>query len=325
MASTESDAKTEFTAVENGETKANLTVLRQQLVSAKRIFSERLLKSFHGDRSDDRTTRLYHVWPGNNVFFCGGRLVCGPDPRGLVLTTMAVVMSSWSFAAYVANDDVSRDSSVKIICCVILTFIVLVNLGVVSTIDPGIIPRSDRPLVESTTEEVEVEVEGIKVRLKYCRICNIYQTPRSHHCLVCDNCVEKFDRHCPLIGQCIGLRNYRLYVLFLFMALVFFAYICAFSLQKLGHKMAQNDVDLIVTFALASFSIGATLLLGVLTCYNLYLIAINQTSCENILQYYASSQNPYDKGILSNFMEALRWSTPPPKVDFRSEVIYDQV
>lgn len=58
------------------------------------------------------------------VFFFGGRLVCGPDPRGMVLTTMAIAMSSWSFAAYVANDDVSYGSGPKIICCVILTFIV---------------------------------------------------------------------------------------------------------------------------------------------------------------------------------------------------------
>lgn len=53
------------------------------------------------------------------VFFCGGRLVCGPDPRGLVLTTMAIAMSSWSFAAYVADE-----SGPKIICSFILTFIV---------------------------------------------------------------------------------------------------------------------------------------------------------------------------------------------------------
>lgn len=62
----ESDSQTEA-AVEDGQPKANRNVLLQQLVSAKRVFSDRLLKSFHGDRSDDRATRLYHVWPGNNV------------------------------------------------------------------------------------------------------------------------------------------------------------------------------------------------------------------------------------------------------------------
>ncbi|KAL1560825.1 putative protein S-acyltransferase 1 [Salvia divinorum] len=313
-------------AVENAETKPNLIVLRQKLASAKRILSRRLLKSFHGDR----TTRLYHVWPGNNVFFCGGRLVCGPDPRGLVLTTMAIAMSSWSFAAYVANDVVSFGYAPKIIGSLILTFIVVVNLGMVSTTDPGIISRNDQMLVESATER---GVEGDEERVKYCGICNIYGPPRSRHCDVCDNCVEKFDHHCPWIGQCIGLRNYRLYISFLFIGLAFFAYIFAFSFQTIRHRMSQNNVVLIdllrncpETLALASFTFAAALLLGLLTCYNLYLVALNQTAYENCHQYYASSQNPYDKGFLSNFMEVFYWSTPPSKVDFRGEVnIYDQV
>lgn len=58
------------------------------------------------------------------VFLFGGRVVCGPDPRGLVLTTMAILMSSWGFAAYAANDDVSYNYGPKIICSIILTFIV---------------------------------------------------------------------------------------------------------------------------------------------------------------------------------------------------------
>lgn len=66
---------------------------------------------------------LIHLY-SLQVFFCGGRLVCGPDPRGLVLTTMAIAMSSWSFAAYAANDVVSFAYSPKIIGSLILTFMV---------------------------------------------------------------------------------------------------------------------------------------------------------------------------------------------------------
>ncbi|CAK9140941.1 unnamed protein product [Ilex paraguariensis] len=125
---------------------------------------------------ESERTRAYHVWPGNNVFFFEGRLICGPDPRGLLLTA------------------------------------VLVNLILVSMIDPGIIPRNDQSSHEfgsnGRTKKRKVTVNGVEVKLKYCRICNIYRSPRSCHCAVCDNCVEKFDHHCPWIGQCIGLvRN----------------------------------------------------------------------------------------------------------------------
>ncbi|KAH6785647.1 hypothetical protein C2S51_038102 [Perilla frutescens var. frutescens] len=320
----ESDTATK-PAVENGEVtkekNPTLNVLRQKLISAKRVFSDRLMKSFHGDRGDDRATRLYHVWPGNNVFFFGGRVVCGPDPRGMVLTTMAILLSSWSFAAYVA-DDIPYNFGPKIICLLIFTFIVLVNLAMVSMIDPGILPRGHQSLID------RVAGEGIEVRMKYCRICNIYSPPRSHHCNVCDNCVDKFDHHCPWIGQCIGLRNYKLYIILLFMALVFFAYIFAFSFRKIQRRMFRNDDGLIgmlrncpETLALASFTFVAAWILGGLTSYNLYLVALNQTSYENFHQHYASSSNPYDRGLFSNFMEVLCQSRPLPKVDFRAEVI----
>lgn len=87
---------------------------------------------------------------------------------------------------------------------------VIVNLIAVSAIDPGIIPRNDQSDVEEIgtggrTRRKRVTVNGMEVKLKYCRTCKIYRPPRSCHCATCDNCVEKFDHHCPWIGQCIGL------------------------------------------------------------------------------------------------------------------------
>ncbi|KAK8522734.1 hypothetical protein V6N12_056434 [Hibiscus sabdariffa] len=208
---------------------------------------------------------------------------------------------------------------------------VLVNLILVTAIDPGIIPRSTEQ--QSSVEDIgssskKVSVNGVELKLKYCRICRIFRPPRSCHCAVCDNCVENFDHHCPWIGQCIALRNYRFYLTFLIIALVFFVYIFGFSCRRIGERMSESGFGLFgmlrsfpETLALTLFSFAAIWFLGCLAIFHSYLTAINQTAYENFRNQYEGSPNPYDKGIISNIKEVVFAPLPPSKVDFRTEVM----
>ncbi|KAG6479877.1 hypothetical protein ZIOFF_063353 [Zingiber officinale] len=92
--------------------------------------------------------------------------------------------------------------------------------------DPGIVPRKTHPpepqILEGTNEiggvqtpqlrlprVMDVTVNGKTVKVKYCDTCMLYRPPRCSHCSICNNCVERFDHHCPWVGQCIGLTTYE--------------------------------------------------------------------------------------------------------------------
>ncbi|RWR88427.1 putative protein S-acyltransferase 7 [Cinnamomum micranthum f. kanehirae] len=280
--------------------------------------------------------RVYQVWPGKNVFFFRGHLVCGPNPRGFLLTTISILLSNWIFCVYI-GDDLPKHSALIITFSVILAIIVLVNLFILCTRDPGIIPRSDHPPIEEDGPSNQfrrktVVLNGVEIRLKYCQVCKLFRPPRSCHCAVCDNCVEKFDHHCPWIGQCIGLLNYRFYLMFISSALVFFIYILTFSCRRIKEKMSGAGAGLLATLrtvpealALAWFGLFAICFLAVLVTYNAYLISVNQTAYENFRQRYNNSMNPYDKGVFSNIMEALLAKLPPSKVNFQAVVVPSQI
>ncbi|WOL13003.1 hypothetical protein Cni_G21772 [Canna indica] len=281
---------------------------------------------FFDSRSHVPRTRIYQVWPGKNVFFFRGRTICGPDPRGLIVTAIAIILTDWIFCAYI-ND--TGHSILTAAISILLTTIVMINLFLTSTRDPGIVPRNEILKLEQNNGSrcTSVSIAGEMVKLKYCKICKIYRPPRSCHCVVCDNCVEKFDHHCPWISQCIGLRNYRYYLMFISSSLVFFVYIFAFSWWRIRRDWVKTHKgffqlleDAPETFLLALFSFMAIWFLGGIIIFHAYLISLNQTASENFKQRYGKNPNPYDKGMLRNIQEAFFTRLPPSKVNFRAVV-----
>lgn len=53
-------------------------------------------------------------------------------------------------------------------------------------------------------------------RPRYCKRCQAWKPERSHHCSVSGHCVLKMDHYCIWIVNCVGLLNYKFFMLFLF-------------------------------------------------------------------------------------------------------------
>nr|GMD75731.1 probable protein S-acyltransferase 7 [Ipomoea batatas] len=298
--------------------------------------------------------RLYQVWKGSNKFFFGGRLIFGPDFKSICFTLCLILVPVLFFCVFVAegliNKLPSRVGYILLAVAVIFTTHIIVLLFLTSGRDPGIIPRNFHPPElddEADTSSIStdwagsqsgislpptksVTVNGIVVRVKYCQTCMLYRPPRCSHCSICNNCVERFDHHCPWVGQCIGKRNYRHFFMFVssttLLCLYIFACCCVnirlimksgnFSFWKAFAKSPCSGILMIYTFIVSWF-------VGGLTSFHIYLILTNQTTYENFRYRYERKMNPYNIGIAHNFRDVFCSTIPASKNNFRAMVKAD--
>ncbi|XP_016544020.1 probable protein S-acyltransferase 4 isoform X2 [Capsicum annuum] len=182
--------------------------------------------------------KLYQVWKGSNKFFWGGRLIFGPDVSSLFLSILLIAGPALAFCIKVSCVIRHRIKEHKdagpwypiLVIGVVLTIMDIVFLFLTSSRDPGIVPRNTTPPESDETFDIhtpsmewvngrtphlklprtkDVIVNGHTVKVKYCDTCLLYRPPRSSHCSICNNCVQRFDHHCPWVGQCIGLTTYE--------------------------------------------------------------------------------------------------------------------
>lgn len=139
----------------------------------------------------------------------------------------------------------------------------------------------------------KISLNGNKVHLKFCITCGIWRAPRSSHCSPCNHCIMEFDHHCPWIGTCVGLRNYRSFLIFI---TVLFYYLVTLliniSRQFFGKKISKDEhiglfglcnkklpyVPLMFLFVI--LTIIGILFTGALFCFHFYLGLFGKTTSE---------------------------------------------
>ncbi|KAI5679465.1 hypothetical protein M9H77_10415 [Catharanthus roseus] len=301
--------------------------------------------------TDDSTVRLYRVWKGNNRFFLRGRLIFGPDVRSLFLTLFLILAPVILFCAFVSHGLVNafpRSGLLILAICPIYTTYVILLLFLTSGRDPGIIPRNSHPPEpddEGDTSSIStdwagsqsgvptippmknVTINGVVVKVKYCQTCMLYRPPRCSHCSICNNCVERFDHHCPWVGQCIGKRNYRFFFMFVSSTTLLCLYVLAFSCINIKKIMEAHRCNLWkaleespVSGILVVYTFVVSWFVGGLTAFHMYLVVSNQTTYENFRYRYERKMNPYNLGCIRNLSEIFCSRIPSSKNNFRAKV-----
>ncbi|CAH1230063.1 palmitoyltransferase ZDHHC18-B-like isoform X1 [Branchiostoma lanceolatum] len=293
--------------------------------------------------------RKWEVHPGRNKFHCNGRIMMARQTGIFYFTVALIVVTCGLFfgfdCPYLA---VNLTPAIPVIGIVLFVFTMSTLLRT-SFSDPGVIPRATpdeaadierqievpngqpSPSYRPPPRQKEVVVNGQTIKLKYCFTCKIFRPPRASHCSICDNCVERFDHHCPWVGNCVGKRNYRYFYMFILSLalLCVFLFACVIThiimrSQKANFlKAMQQSPASVLEAVVCFFSVWS--ILG-LAGFHTYLTTSNQTTNEDIKGSWSSKRgrdnyNPYSQGgIVKNCFAVLCGPTTPSLLDRRGLV-----
>ncbi|XP_056014091.1 palmitoyltransferase ZDHHC9-like isoform X7 [Ostrea edulis] len=295
--------------------------------------------------------RNWEVFPGKNKFCCDGRIMMARNTGIFYFTCILIVVTCGLFFGFDCPY-LAKNVTPAIPAFGIALFIfVMSTLFRTSFSDPGVIPRASPDEAADIERQIEVPnstpgtyrppprtkevvIKGQVVKLKYCFTCKIFRPPRASHCSLCDNCVERFDHHCPWVGNCVGRRNYRYFYLFILSLSILCIYIFACVLTHLIlrsqednflHAMRDSPASIIEAI-ICFFSVWS--IIG-LAGFHTYLATSEQTTNEDIKGSYSAKRgqenfNPFSQGsIFRNCLGVLCGPTPPSLIDSRGYVIPD--
>jgi hypothetical protein len=118
---------------------------------------------------------------------------------------------------------------------------------------------------------------------RFCERCRMYRPQGSHHCSDCNRCVLAMDHHCPWVCNCVGARNHKYFVLFLFYIFASGCHIAAtvaagymwFGATSRA-TLLQHTINVMVGICGGVFAIS----MGLFFAFHIFLIANDTTTVD---------------------------------------------
>ncbi|MCJ8749692.1 hypothetical protein PDJAM_G00179230 [Pangasius djambal] len=271
-----------------------------------------------------RVKRKWEVFPGKNRFYCDGRIMVARQSGVLPLTMGLILVTSGLFFVFDCPFLVEHlTGCIPVIGGVLFVFVVI-SLLQTSFTDPGILPRA--------TPEEAADIEKQIDNPNGCT--SSYRPPPRTKEVVINQ--QRFDHHCPWVGNCVGKRNYR----FFYMFIVSLSFLTAFIFGCVTtHLALRSQGGNGLVFALqaspARYPFGFHLHFATVSClsgFHTYLVAANLTTNEDIKGSWSGKSgndetgNPYSyHNIFKNCCSVLCGPMPPSLIDRRGFVSLEDV
>lgn len=172
-------------------------------------------------------------------------------------------------------------------------------------IDPGIMLKGHPNIIKDTHDverkkPIRIHQLGFVSQYKICETCYLIRPLRSSHCNTCNNCVYRFDHHCPWIGTCVGKRNYPIFFIFLCvlnLQQIFTVIICIIHIwlkikngKKKGKDAKESVANSIMSLYIFIYVIITMIFTTELFFFHLRLILNNKTTKEELKKLF---NNPF--------------------------------
>jgi len=180
-----------------------------------------------------------------------------------------------------------------------------------STIEPGFILPPKSVVLTGSEIVKETRDSGLKPK-EFCPTCLIRKPMRAKHCRLCNQCVARFDHHCPWINACVAVNNHGTFLV----TISFFAgalYIIWFS--SYSYLITRLDFSSIFMLFYSAYfeEAPAVLVAGWTTVHALWLTLLvyvqiraifNNTLIHERLAEkkfgYINGYNPFNHGYINN-------------------------
>ena len=289
-----------------------------------------------GDENID-SILVRDIWKGRHEFFtiCGFTVMKVRGQTGPVFTFLSLFIGVILHIVFIESYFASKSYYLSTLLVVILWICSLKMMLRAWLSDPGILPRKKTTYHPKTAtyrpsapNPQYVCSSGRRVKLNYCSTCEMYQPPRTAHCILSDSCVMRFDHFCPWIGNSVGLRNYKYFFKFLIIGgILLLDIIISCVMRIVAHVSPKLEGDVneisfgmgifILVFAVIFFCF----ILGMIV-FHTYLQATNQTTYENVNSRWVNG-NPHGWGwdIFMELMTSLNHSKFPANVSTKDLIL----
>ena len=221
-------------------------------------------------------------WRGNNKLFCKKKIYAGSQYYYSFGTVLYLLIYGISFIIFVIlNQESLAKKIIYLFFYTIFLIIVIIFCLICAFTDPGVIPINSLTANElknanCCSNNRVFYINGLRHRVRFCYTCQIIRPLGVSHCKTCNICVEKFDHHCPWVGNCIGKNNYKYFFIFLILLNTFFIFTLISSLCFIIFHKKYISIYIVI------LSVLTMLFITTLLIYHIKFTCRNMTTYSNL-------------------------------------------